>query len=88
LLFTCKAFKPLILNDSVAVLQLRRLKLRADVEKKREKVTPDVDMFELYDDKFQGDDCIAVRREGDVSDGFFAEEIKKYTKVQEWRYEV
>jgi hypothetical protein len=70
------------------LIHLQYLKQKAYLERKRKRTGPEVDMFELYDNNLSCDDCIVAKREGDVSDGFFAEEFKKLTKVQEWQIEV
>lgn len=83
--------KKYVLSEKVAILQIERLKRKAKDEIAKSDNAGDVDLFDMYDEKFTGDDCILLKRDGDVRDGFIAgdaSEARQSTKLQEFEYEV
>ena len=88
---TCKSFKPYILNEPVALKQIQRLKTKAVKENALIDGQNEFDEWAIYDEKFIGDDCVFIKRDGDVKDGFIGGDIKDAkasTKLQQFQYEV
>ncbi|KAK2948545.1 hypothetical protein BLNAU_16531 [Blattamonas nauphoetae] len=91
LLLTSKAFRDLVFSEDVCALQIQRIKDKARRERDNLGVGIKYDMFDSYDDKFSGDDCITLKRDGDVLDSFMAgdiEDAKPKSQQERWRVDL